>query len=177
MNLRAPILIADTSTLLNLYASDTFEKILTSIEIPVCIVENVARETQYILRNGQKEKTVLTSFISNKLLRIVSLESDEEKSSLIEFSREIDDGESATGAIALHRQWDIATDDKKARTIFAREIPQSVCVGTADILHHSAEYFNWDNDTIRLIIQTIQIQARFRPRADGPLAPWWYSFL
>ena len=177
MNLRAPILIADTSTLLNLYASDRFEDILTAIAIPVSIAENVVNESRYILRNGQKEMIDLQPYISKGLLLVVTFESEEEESTFIQFSQDIDDGESATGAIAYHRKWDIATEDIKARTIFARDIPDCVCVGTPDIIKHTAEFFKWEDDILRMLIQTIYIQSRFRPQKNTTLAEWWNGYM
>lgn len=177
MKLHAPILIADTSTLLNLYASDKFEEILRVLSTPVTIVDIVMNETQYILRNGIKEQVDLSPYIIKGLLNITSFESGAERAQFIQFTQDLDDGEAATGAIAFHRKWDIAIDDKKGRTIFAREIPSSVCVGTLDIIAHVADCMQWDDAMITTIIKTIRSQARFCPQKGSLLETWWNSYL
>lgn len=180
MKLQAPVLIADTSTLLNLYASDKFEDILKAIPCPVTIVENVLKETQYILREGLKESKEiieLEPYISKGLLSVSCFGSDDEKARFIQFTQELDDGEAATGAIAFHRKWDIAIDDKKGRAVFAREIPSSICVSTLEIVEHTASSLMWDNETLMSTIKKISLQARFRPHKGCDLENWWNEYL
>lgn len=47
-----------------------------------------------------------------------------------------DDGESATCAMAVHRKWAIATDDRQAISFFQREAPHLQILSTLEIIKH-----------------------------------------
>ncbi|QNP29600.1 hypothetical protein [Cylindrospermopsis curvispora] len=61
--------------------------------------------------------------IKQGLLSIVDFESEIEATNFVNYTVEIDDGEAATGAIAISRGWAIGTDDKKATKFLSQESP------------------------------------------------------
>jgi predicted nucleic acid-binding protein len=69
------------------------------------------------------ERIDLQPFINSRLLTIVSPETEAENLTFVNFATALDDGEAITGAIALHRNWSIATDDRKATSFFTQNMP------------------------------------------------------
>ena len=76
----------------------------------------------------------LSLWSDEDLIRVMRLESEEEERTFVDLAALMDDGEAVTGAIALHRGYAVATDDRKARRILA-ERPRSITlVSTLDLL-------------------------------------------
>ena len=99
-------------------------EILESIPAQVVVAE-VVRERELLtlqkLRDENNEDVnQFEAAIGKGLLSIVEFDSELEEETFINYVFELgDDGESATGAIAFHRDWAIATDDKKAISFFS----------------------------------------------------------
>jgi predicted nucleic acid-binding protein len=54
----------------------------------------------------------------------MKVNNETEATTFVDLSREMDDGEALTCALAMHRQCDVATDDRKARRILSARAPQ-----------------------------------------------------
>ena len=120
---------------------------------------------------GAKE---LETAIAQGLLVVVDFESEEEETSYINYAAVLgDDGESATGAIAFHRGWAIGTDDKRAKSFFAREAPQLQVVSTLEMLKHWSEMAELDPAEVRDILLAIRVKGRYLPPKNHPLRDWW----
>ena len=84
----------------------------------------------------------LRPLVAQGLIRAVSPDSETEENSFVNFAAELDDGEAVTGAIAMHRNWGIATDDRKARRVFARTNPHVQLLSTPELIKHWADTHN-----------------------------------
>ena len=117
----------------------------------------------------------LQPFIEQGLIRVVSPDSEAEENAFVNFAVELDDGEAVTGAIAMHRHWSIATDDRKARNVFARTNPYVQLLSTPELIKHWADTHKPSIEVVREVLQNIQTQARYKPPAAHALYAWWQS--
>ena len=85
----------------------------------------------------------------------------------------LDDGEAVTGAIAVHRNWAIATDDKAAIRVFNQMAPQLQIITTPELIKYWAEKCQPSAQTIHNCLQNIEVGARYRPGRQHPLYTWW----
>jgi hypothetical protein len=113
-------------------ASKRMQSILESIPKPVSIAAYVDEmEAQRIYSDPdddvamETESINLQPFIESELLHVVPLENESEAAVAVSLSAvtRLDTGEAISAAIALHRSWSLATDDKAAISFFARQVP------------------------------------------------------
>ena len=149
--------------------SGRMEEILQAIPGYVALATFVLDEE--ILRSN------LQSLVDQGLIRAVSPDSEAEENSFVNFAVELDDGEAITGAIAMHRHWGIATDDRKARRVFARTNPPVQLLSTPELIKHWVDTHNPPLDVIREVLQNIQTQASYKPSAAHALHAWWQSIV
>ena len=172
--------ILDADCTISLYASGQMGQILRSIPGSVFIADYVfAEEVKWIYNGSRRERKSidLQPFVDDGLLSIVSLESEAEEMSFIDFAATIgDDGESITGAIAYHRGWAVGTDDRKARTIFSETIPDVQLITTPQFIKYWFEHMNPEADNVYRILQNVRIQAKYEPGKNHSLYAWWQSF-
>jgi predicted nucleic acid-binding protein len=163
-------LAIDTCCLLNLCASGELLNILKviSISAQATIVEEVKQELQEIDHLEQFE-----SAITKGLLLIVDFQSEAEETAFINYAFDLDDGESATGAIAIQRNWAIATDDKKAIKFFSQESPSLQIISTPEIMKYWSEKANIEQLELSNVLQNIRLNGRYTPPKNHPLKSWW----
>lgn len=171
---RSPILIADTSVLLNLMASGVFEDIIRTLPMNVCVASHVIRETIHIREHdGSPLPIPLEDWQAQGLITVVELENDSEEEFFVGFALELDDGEAATGAIAKSRGWSVGIEDKKGRLVLAREIVGCELYHTSQLLFYVADKLEWSQDKLRQILDSIRLGARFTvPRHDPNRVQW-----
>jgi predicted nucleic acid-binding protein len=160
-------IILDACCAINLYMSGHMEEILQAI--PGCIALAIFVLDEEILRVN------LRPLVEQGLIHVVSLESEAEESAFVNFAAELDDGEAVTGAIAMHRNWGIATDDRKARRIFARTNPRVQLLSTPELIKHWADTYNPPIAIVHEVLQNIETQARYKPPVAHALHAWWQS--
>ena len=176
-------LLIDASCLINLYASNQLANILRSIPKTVAVAAYVAdREALFIHseinESGErtKEQIILQPFVNAGLLHLVDLASEEEAEILATFSALITDrGEAITGAIALHRNWAIIVDDKKARRLFQQNASQLQLIYTLELVKHWVELDSPTGAVITATLQNIRRRATYTPRRQDPLHDWWHQ--
>jgi hypothetical protein len=149
--------------------SGRMEEILQAIPGYVALAIFVLDEE--ILRSN------IQPLVEQGLIRTVSLESEAEENAFVNFAVDLDDGEAVTGAIAMHRHWGIATDDRKARRVFARTHPHVQLLSTPELIKHWADTHNPPLDVVREVLQNIQTQASYKPPAAHALHAWWQSIV
>jgi hypothetical protein len=124
-----------------------------------------------------KERIDLQPFVEKGLLTIVSPNSEAEENTFIAFAAILgDDGESVTGAIAGHRYWAIATDDKKATKFFARETPDLQIISTLELVKYWADIVCPSLDIVRATLQNMRLRASYKPSDKHSLYDWWQSY-
>lgn len=172
--------ILDACCVINLYASYQMESILESIPAQVVISDYVKdREVLVILAGPDdnvfqmREPVDLKPFVETGLINIASLDEEDESNTFLSFASQLDDGEAYTGAIAFHRNWAIATDDKKAARLFKREAPENQIISTPEIIKHWADSHNPSSETIKTTLKSIRLRGRYFPDKQHPLYSWW----
>ncbi|MFM6158254.1 MAG: hypothetical protein ACKPE3_35555, partial [Sphaerospermopsis kisseleviana] len=100
------------------------------------------RELNTLQSLKEEENDAVLEFeeaIQQGLLKVVDFESEEEAESFVNYAAILDDGESATCAIALHRKWAVATDDKRAISFIQKEAPYIQILSTSEIIKYWSE--------------------------------------
>lgn len=177
MQINHSYLILDACCVLNFCASGHFIPILKSIPAQVVVTEVVRSNELLTLQNLENEGNQGTidfeTAIEQKLLLVIDFE-PEEKETFINYASELgDDGESATGAIAIHREWAVATDDKKAISFFQKEAPHLQVLSTLEIVKSWSEEENIDSEKLKTVLSAIRVKGRYVPNKNHPLLSWW----
>jgi hypothetical protein len=161
-------IVLDACCIINLYESGYCEAILKATG-PCVTVVSVVLEQELGTRD-------LQPLIERGILQIVEPESDAEFISFVNFAVQLDDGEALTGAVARHRRWAIATDERKARKVFTREIRDILLVSTPELLKHWVDTSRPRASSIRDALTNIRTRARYEPGKDHALYRWWQSY-
>ena len=174
--------VLDACCVLNFSASGHFIAILKSIPAEV-VVTQVVREKELItlqrLKNEENDSVIqFETAITQGLLSVVDFESELEEETFVNYAFELgDDGESATCAIALHRGWAIATDDKKAISFSQKEAPHLQVLSTLEIIKNWSEQTNLTSTELCNILGAIRTKGRYTPHRNHPLLNWWENLM
>ncbi|NUN66453.1 hypothetical protein HCU40_17245 [Pseudanabaena biceps] len=178
MQVKHSHLILDACCVLNLCASGNFLSILKTIPAQVVVTEVVKQQELKTLQSLTFEDNdgaiQLERSIQQGLLLVVDFESESEEETFINYVFEMgDDGESATFAIASHRRWAVATDDKKAISFFKKEEPDLQIFSSLEIIKHWSEVTNSSSQELKNTLNAIRVKARYLPSKTHPLFSWW----
>lgn len=170
--------VLDACCVLNFCASGYLIEILESIPAQVAITEVVREEELLTLQRLRDESNgdvnQFETAIEKDLLSVIDFKSETEEETFVNYVFELgDDGESATGAIAFHRNWAIATDDKKAISFFQREAPHLQILSTLAIVKHWSDKEKLSSVTLRSVLSAIRTKGRYMPHRNHPLLSWW----
>jgi predicted nucleic acid-binding protein len=169
----------DACCVLNLCASGLAEQILRELPMSFGIAERVTHEALFVLPGAAgddptlPEPIDLARFAQRGLLTIHSIQSAEEAAAYVAFASDLDDGESMTCAIAVHRGYAVATDDRKALRVIRQRAAQIRVLRTTDLLRLWAERASIGSATLRGILVNVKDRGRFVPRQDDPNRSWW----
>lgn len=171
-------LLLDACCILNFCASHHFLAILQTIPARVVVTEVVRSKELLTLQKLADENSEganqFEEAIQQELLSITDFASEEEAERFINYVFSLgDNGESATGAIAVSRNWAIATDDKKAISFFQREAPRIQILTTPEIIKYWSETTDLDERTLGEALFSIQTVGRYSPPRNHPLRGWW----
>lgn len=178
-------LILDASCVINLYASGQMAPILITIPCVVAVAGYV-REQEALRVYSQPEEDGtrkpraidLEPLIAQGLLNVSTHETEAENESYVNFAALLgDDGESVTVAIALHRNWAIGIDDRRARNLFRRQVPHLQLISTPELLKHWVDTAAPPPETVRYALENVRIGAKYSPGPSHPLFGWWNSSL
>jgi hypothetical protein len=123
--------------------------------------------------NVQVTAIDLQPFIDNNLLILVDIETEAENITYVNLAEKLDDGEAITGAIALNRNWAIATDDSASVKLFQKSSPRIALVSTLDMVKYWADTTKPADDVIREALLNIRVRGRYEPHRNHPLHEWW----
>ncbi|MDJ0678075.1 MAG: hypothetical protein QNJ36_22275 [Calothrix sp. MO_167.B42] len=174
--------LLDACCILNFCASGHFLPILKSIPVQVAVTQVVQeRELKTLQRLKNEENQGGIDFeaaIESSLLTVVDFESEGEAESFVNYVTVLgDDGESATGAIAVHRGWAIATDDKAAISFFQQTAPYLQILSSLEIIKHWSEQANIDSSLLCNVLKAVRVKGRYLPGRNHPLRNWWDNAL
>lgn len=175
----APVtVILDTCVLINLLASGECESIIDSKDKEFVICSKAQEETIYLrpddTETGSLEPIALDTLLDSKTLKLVLFENEREESLYVNYAAHLDDGEAMSLALAEARGFVLATDDSKARRLFAAAIGRSDClISTAELLRAWAESRAISPKRLKLAVGRIMYRARFTPSHKDPNFLWW----
>ena len=87
----------------------------------------------------------------------------------------VDDGEAMTAAIAVHRGFAVATDDRKARRVLVEHAPFVPLVSTLKLLRQWAEESSVAQSDLQPAMVTMRSGANYVPGERDPHYEWWQS--
>lgn len=174
-------LILDACCVMNLYASRRMGEILTAIRETAVVaryVMEVEALTVYQTAKGEsphkREIINLQPLIDDGLLLTADLQSDAEKNSFAHFiMQRLDEGEAATMAIATHRNWAVATDDRAARRLCQRRCPENQLISTPELMKHWAETAQPEPTILSNALRDVENRANYLVGQRRPLYEWW----
>ena len=176
--------ILDACVIINLYASGFMQSILESIPKPVSISAYVYEMEAHRIYTGpdedvsqETESINLELIVERELLHVVPLENGSEAAAAVSFSAatRLDTGEAISAAIAVHRSWSLATDDKMAISFLTRKEPQLHVISTPELLKYWVNVTRPDITVTSLVVENIRKRARYEPHRDHFLYEWWKS--
>ena len=127
------------------------------------------------VRNGIHDNA-LQSLISEGNIYSTDLDTDAECKLFVSLAYQgLHNGESACIAIALTRQWAIATDEKYCHRILQRNQTPVEIITTPDIVKHWSEVASPAVTEIRSTVLAIQEDGGYHPPLTHPLCNWWKS--
>ena len=176
------LVLLDASCLINLYATGRLRDVALAVPYRLGVADYVLeREALYVWRPGAsvaEETRVpvdLEHLVEEGLIRVMRLESEEEERTFVDFAGLMDDGEAVTGAIALHRGYVVATDDRKARRILAERLRSITLVSTLELLKLWDEAASVSGAELREALAAMESGASYLPGERDPLYGWWRS--
>ena len=132
-------IVADTSAIINLNATDRAEEIFRLFPSPPVVTESVRWELQAGEAQGHQDIAGLEALVRRGACRVVEVgDGAAIQSSLVEgrATETLGDGEAATVAYASAYDRAAMIDDKKARRICNERFPAVPVVATAELLLH-----------------------------------------
>jgi predicted nucleic acid-binding protein len=169
--------ILDACCALNFSASGSFIQILHSLPAQV-VVTQVVRDRELLslqrLTDESDDANQFEAAIDHGLLLVEDFANDREAETFVNYASVLgDDGESATCAIAFHREWAIATDDRQAISFFQREASHLQILSSLEIIKHWSEVTNIASAELRNVLLNIRTRGRYIPHKNHPLLSWW----
>ncbi len=173
-----PTGIVDACCTINLYATGNLLDLLPAMGFEWHIAAAVLHEAMYVRKPDPDdaaklipEPIDLKPALDGGLLRACDIAGEAETELFVRLAVELDDGEAMSLAIAKHRGWTLATDDRKARRL-AGEIAVPVQT-TAELVKAWADATKAPVADIATLLRKIQTFARFIPHKTMPLYQWW----
>jgi predicted nucleic acid-binding protein len=174
-------LIIDACVLLNLIATEVIQEILSLIAQNSMICVLVKDESLYLRKEediNENQSVDIDDLINQSVIQICNCENANEQELFVNLAASLDDGEAMSLAIALSRNWHLATDDKKARRIFRENNSNSnFLISTTDLIKTWAESQNVADDIIKPILLKVERKASFRPPKSDVNLQWWNYFI
>ena len=173
-------LILDACCIINLHESGLFSDILTSLEAAVAVAEYVqVHEIGPILYRPEDSSPLtnrgmdLQPIIDRGLLTVTAPESESEQVAYVNFAAYLDDGDAVTGAIAVARNWAVATDDRSFIRFLQGVAPAIPIVSTLDMIKHWADTTGASPTSVCAALRAIRVHAKYGPSPNHPLYSWW----
>ena len=175
-------LLLDASCLLNIYATGRLRDIALAQPYRLGVADYVLElEALYVWRSSSGEAweervpVDLTPLIEEGIIQVWRLEHQEEEATFVNLASMVDDGEAITAAIAAHRGFAVATDDRKARRVLAEHTPIVPLVSTLELLKQWAEEYSVARSDLQAAMIAMRSGANYVPGARDPYNEWWQS--
>ena len=176
-------IILDACCIITLFASLVIEPVLSAISISIAVSKYVAeKEALYCYSNPangatpKKTEINLQPLIHHDLIEIVSLDINKEADTMVQFASELNDGEAATGAIAVNRNWAVGTDDKKATRIIREQSPKIQILSTPELMKNWAVSQNPSQRDVAVALRNIRLRGKYTPDPEHDFYNWWIKY-
>ena len=174
-------IILDACCIINLFGSGCVCEILRALPARFWIAKFVyEREALYTLvdpASDQRERINLDSLISEQIIRIVDLDSEDEAATLVDLVTTLEDGEAHTCALALHRGFIIATDERKVLNLIRKSMPSLRTRTTTELIKSWADVADPPEKRLGDVLRRVRSHARFVPSRQDPLWEWWIALV
>ncbi len=184
MKISSSHLILDACCIINFWASGHLLEILKSIPAQVAVTQVVLEEELQILQRQQNEgdesAIQFETAIDREIIKIVDFDfdSDAETETFVNYlANNLGDGEAATFAIAFHRKWAIATDEKRAISFIQEEAPHLQIFSTPEIIKYWSEEAQVDFSQLSEALNAVEKKGRYSPPKSHHLRSWWENYL
>jgi predicted nucleic acid-binding protein len=173
----SPVTLLDACAVVNLFATRRMRDILAAAHGRCAIADTVVREAQFVFRGGsgpdarEREPVDLHPLISGGTLEVVVTEDEETLITFIDLAQQIGEGEAMTGALAIHRQCAVVTDDKKATRILTAHGVS--ILSTLAIVKQWVEHDAIDSTTLGAVLKDLRERGHYEPPRAHPLRGWW----
>ncbi len=162
-------LLLDACSAIVLDASGMMTQIIDAVPVP-CYIPKYVQDVE--LRSLDLRIAIATGYLSH-----VDLSGDEEALSALHFGTDprMHTGEAVCAALAVHRDFAIATDDASAISFFTERLPAVLLVSSADLVRNWAN--NADHSDVVSAIRRIRDRDGYLPHKTHNLRSWWVSHL
>ena len=191
---RTDRVVLDACCLINLFATGRPREILAALPVRWSVSRYVAEEEVLEIARedepaaGTRDRgrvalhPLLAELISQGIIELLDVTSEEEQGQLVRFAAQLDDGEAHTCALAIVRGARVATDDRKAIRVL-RAAWQPLDRGSQPELRTSEILFSWaqassiDRAELVHVVGAIARRASFFPPRDDPGFDRWMELL
>lgn len=174
-----PLLLQDTSVLINLLATGRFDEISKSTQWHFAICDAVRGEAKSLWNpdTQQRESIALDPLIQSGSLVVLDLDTDDEHDAHVRLCSlpGVGPGEAMCMALAQSRQLEFATDDRKANRVCLAAQPAIQTVSTPDVLIRWQNAIGLSQREMGELILRIEARARFSLIASHPHFAWWQA--
>ena len=177
-------LILDASCLLNLYATGRLRDIALALSYQLVVAGYVMQEEALYVRVpgpeglfDERGSVNLCPLVEEGLIMVAHLKEPDEIITFVDFAALVDDGEAVTGALALHRGYSLATDDRRARRILRERAPTVSQVSTLELLKEWSDKRAVPVVELQVAMNLMQRSASFLPGERESLYWWWRSIM
>jgi predicted nucleic acid-binding protein len=134
------LLVADTSTAINLHASGSAREILRALPNQVVVAETILVELEAGKRRGRRDADHLQALINDGFVEVISMGDvgvrHFEELVIGPAAETLDDGEAATIAVAIEHRGIALIDERKAHRMCRQRYPDLRTGCTVDIFVH-----------------------------------------
>ena len=169
--------ILDACVLINLLASGEAEGVLRAAARDSFVCAAVEREAVYLRTddpNSPLELVSLAPYFGAGLLTVCDVEGAAEMGLYVNYAADLDDGEAMSLAIALARDFILATDERKARRLFleAARDPGRL-VSTSELMRAWVEGASVPAERLKSALLRVESRARYQPPPTDANYRWW----
>ena len=169
-------LLLDACVMINLAASGIpLRDLAGRNKVAFAMVRVAAREALYIRAINDRDSREVIDVADHAHrgeVTLVDLRHDE-LPTFVDLARQLDDGEAASIAAAIHRRLPLATDDRKARRLARASTPAVELVTTSGLLRGWASDQDEPAARVSDALRSVEIRASFVPGRNDPHRGWW----
>jgi predicted nucleic acid-binding protein len=173
------IILLDACIAINLAATGRLPHIAQTLDATFFLTRQAAAEVGYLrdFVNGELVTTPvnLAQHASDGTVQLIHVDPSEYLLYL-ELAAIVDDGEAATIAVAIHRNLQLATDDRKARGLCAERHIQEP-LRTLTLIRTYADAARLEVVHVRELLIKIRDRASFQPPRSDPDHKWWHDHI